>query len=759
MALGEDIGGIRVPDMTRMSSSDVKNATEFYVASEGLDWRLPMSEFHQTTAGRISSKLPVKSSTTVNKTLSGEQTVNGVAAEEGDRILVMAQTNAVQNGIYVVSTGAWTRADDFTANIVKGMQVVVTDGNHKGYVYRVISSDPIVIGTTAINFEARVPELTVSHSASSVTDLLSIASEGRLARLVKGVDYTWTSPITLSADTQVIGSSPMIYEGSMSSAPIAFGTNVRWDDLNLVLPAGPAATMVVPSSYRGERIRVRIEGDNSGGSGLFHFDNNGFVLEEFDAEDIARPFMFFKPDGVAATVGGYLGRLRVKGAIRAFSAQNATHFTIRELDVDGTHADADGSSGQNCCLFTNAGYFRIVYADLGDAPEHTVRFGGDGVLAQNVGWDIATLISRRPGRSGVSGGCHLKINADHRTIGRIGRLIGKGGYTTTPGGNHAFIRCSHGDLSIGYASASSDVIDGIVCNDVLQLNDIGYEGNDPAAETPSFRIGHLDIRDYVGNIVSLNETQDTGAGSGPGPVKNVMISKLTGENTRSTTSAAIRVEMPTQELGRFRIHNMLMFADAQNEVVNVVSVAGGVTGRVEIQGTYSASSDLVFTGVPDNDDWRCEIRYANHHFEGRMANYTTLRGPLTIDAKDGFNPANVDANQSGVFVTCRGVAQGQGALGGALILSRPGAHHPGAALVSRQDTANLNETSLAFFVGAGSVSTEELLRKMILKWNGTLNLQDLPEYANNAAALAGGLVAGDFYRATTGDPRPICQVI
>ena len=36
-------------------------------------------------------------------------------------------------------------------------------------------------------------------------------------------------------------------------------------------------------------------------------------------------------------------------------------------------------------------------------------------------------------------------------------------------------------------------------------------------------------------------------------------------------------------------------------------------------------------------------------------------------------------------------------------------------------------------------------------------LEDLPIYANNAAALAGGLAVGDFYR-TGANPDPICVV-
>jgi hypothetical protein len=50
-----------------------------------------------------------------NLTLSAPQTVDGVALIAGNRILVADQTLPVENGIYVVAAGAWTRATDMPA--------------------------------------------------------------------------------------------------------------------------------------------------------------------------------------------------------------------------------------------------------------------------------------------------------------------------------------------------------------------------------------------------------------------------------------------------------------------------------------------------------------------------------------------------------------------------------------------------------------------------------------------------------------------
>lgn len=59
-------------------------------------------------------KAPCRAVTTANITLSGTQTIDGVALVEGDRVLVKNQTTGYNNGIYDVSSGAWTRSSDYT---------------------------------------------------------------------------------------------------------------------------------------------------------------------------------------------------------------------------------------------------------------------------------------------------------------------------------------------------------------------------------------------------------------------------------------------------------------------------------------------------------------------------------------------------------------------------------------------------------------------------------------------------------------------
>ena len=102
-------------------------------------------------------KVPCKLATTANVTLSGLQTIDGVAGATDDRILVRSQTTTTENGIYTMQSGAWERAADFDGNrdVTHGTMVLITHGSTLALkIYRVSSANPIVIGTDAITFAA-----------------------------------------------------------------------------------------------------------------------------------------------------------------------------------------------------------------------------------------------------------------------------------------------------------------------------------------------------------------------------------------------------------------------------------------------------------------------------------------------------------------------------------------------------------------------------------------------------------------------------
>jgi len=97
----------------------------------------------------------VKVATTANITLSGTQTIDGVALSVGDRVLVKNQTTASENGIYVVASSSWSRATDADENaeVTSGMFTFVEQGSVNSDTGFVLTTDgAITVGSTDLDF-------------------------------------------------------------------------------------------------------------------------------------------------------------------------------------------------------------------------------------------------------------------------------------------------------------------------------------------------------------------------------------------------------------------------------------------------------------------------------------------------------------------------------------------------------------------------------------------------------------------------------
>lgn len=106
-----------------------------------------------TVAQGLDIKGSVRVATTANITLSGEQTIDGVAVVAGERVLAKNQSTASQNGIYVCAVGSWTRATDLAAaSSAAGAFCFVEEGTtnaDKGFVCTSnVGSD--VVGTNSL---------------------------------------------------------------------------------------------------------------------------------------------------------------------------------------------------------------------------------------------------------------------------------------------------------------------------------------------------------------------------------------------------------------------------------------------------------------------------------------------------------------------------------------------------------------------------------------------------------------------------------
>jgi len=186
-----------------------------------LDPTAPQDAATKNYVDSVAQGLDVKASVQViassNITLSGTQTIDGVAVSVGNRVLAVGQTSAVNNGIYVVASGAWARSSDLpTGYNASGVFALVEEGTSyagSGWVCN-NASGSAVVGTNPLTFVrfSAAGNATPGGSSSQI----QFNSSGAFA----GDSYFTFTDIS-AAPTLVLGdssnvSSPLLQVGSLS---------------------------------------------------------------------------------------------------------------------------------------------------------------------------------------------------------------------------------------------------------------------------------------------------------------------------------------------------------------------------------------------------------------------------------------------------------------------------------------------------------------------------------------------------------------
>jgi hypothetical protein len=222
----------------------------------------------------LDNKQSCRAASTANLTLSGTQTIDGVVLAVNDRVLVKDQTTQSQNGIYVVQSGAWTRAADAdTWNELISAYTFVESGTtnaDNGYVCTV---DPGgTIGTTnvtwvqfsgagqinagagltktgnTLDIVGTINRITVAADAidiavtyvgqTSITTLGTIAT-GTWQASVIGVAYGGTGAVSLAAGyVRANGASPMTSSATIPNTDISGLGTMATQNANAVVITG-----------------------------------------------------------------------------------------------------------------------------------------------------------------------------------------------------------------------------------------------------------------------------------------------------------------------------------------------------------------------------------------------------------------------------------------------------------------------------------------------------------------------------------------
>jgi hypothetical protein len=214
-------------------------------------------------AAGLSWKAPVTAASLANITsLSGLQTIDGVALAAGETVLVKNQSTAADNGIYVVSSGAWTRSigadvwDEFIGAIT-----FVVEGSQGGSAWYCTAQPGGTLGVTALNWENFTVSaiytagtgLTLSGTQFSITPVGAAGTYGSASSVpvfvtnasgqVTGVTNTAISII----NTQVSGLGTMSTQNA--NAVAITGGTINGTEIGGTAAAAITGTIVTANTY------------------------------------------------------------------------------------------------------------------------------------------------------------------------------------------------------------------------------------------------------------------------------------------------------------------------------------------------------------------------------------------------------------------------------------------------------------------------------------------------------------------------------
>ncbi len=140
-----------------------------------------------------------------NLALSGLSAVNGYTPSSGDRILVIGQTTASENGVYIADASTWSRATDSDSDAeLRGYQYLITAGTNANYRYGNTNQSAITVGSTNITYQTisageSDPIFTASASFGITnTDITNWGTAYNRSIVSAGFSGTTTKTLTLT---------------------------------------------------------------------------------------------------------------------------------------------------------------------------------------------------------------------------------------------------------------------------------------------------------------------------------------------------------------------------------------------------------------------------------------------------------------------------------------------------------------------------------------------------------------------------------
>lgn len=471
-------------------------------------------------------------------------------------------------------------------------------------------------------------------------------------------------------------------------------------------------------------MKADVQRNITGGS---NFYGSNIFINQVIAENVARPIAFQPPTGTTdLRTNIHLGSLVADNYIRGLAFSYADNWSVGSVYVKTRWAGAVVTPGYNGVLLQVCNNWTMGELYIANAPEHSFRIGGDGDTSN---FSIGQITSVN------SAGCAMKFNVGVGYLtknGQIGQLIGINTGEGSFAGNKEVVRVTRiQDITIGSITGLIWVTSCLVFQDVERLN-----------------VGEI----YGENISSRVLQTRIDYDSSNGNIKDVNIGSVVAYMQNGARAAfGFSYYDGTREIGNITIENsfvtgfshFLCTVDASNIysgpiVINSRSLSTDPTGGVE-NVTNTILFQLIYT-------------QGTSSYKGSAYNYFNAGAENILAQTQFVNGAVVTSDQKAALFLKSNITAANNTYGASLGFSRLESARRGAAVVAKQTGADIYNMGLAFLCSANSEATDNIFERMVIKHNETVwfNFQT---FADNAAAISGGLIAGDTYQTATGELR------